>query len=265
MNRRLLAVAAAIALVALAGCSGLMGSDAPEGETNGTTEAGTTEAGLTLSGIEYPDGASTDGIDDAEAVVAAHGATLNESDYGIEIDQTTVRGENSRNVTYAVRSSLDDRRMVRSIATGDLDNQWYQNATHQHTNLTANGDTRLRVQESSGTFEGTHRQETAGQLVNDLLSTGNFTTEEVVERDGETLVRYEMTAYNDSNQNFETENASGHALVSESGVVHEVHVSAEGTASDGTAVSFEASYRVTALGDVTVEPPAWVEDARAEN
>ena len=263
MNRRLLAVAAVIALVAFAGCSGLMGTDAPESETNGSTE--TTEAELTLSDVEYPDGASADGIDDAEAVVAAHGATLNESDYSIEIDQTTVRGEESRNVTYAVRSSLDDQRMVGSIATEGVNNQWYQNATHQHTNLTANGDTRLRVQESSGTFEETHRQETARRLVNDLLTTGNFTAEEAVERDGETLVRYEMTAYNDSNQNFETENASGHALVSESGIVHEVRVTAAGTTSDGTAVSYEASYRVTALGDVTVEPPAWVEDARAQN
>ena len=265
MNRRLFAVAAVIALVALAGCSGLMGSDAPEGETNGTTEAGTTEAELTLSDVEYPDGASADGIEDVDAVVAAHGAVLNETDYAIEIDQASAQGDRSQNVTYALRSSLDDRRMVGSIATEGMVNEWYQNATHQHTNLTANGDTRLRVQESSGSFEETHRQETAGQLVNDLLSTGNFTADEVVERDGETLVRYELTAYNDSNENFETEGASGYALVGESGVVHEVQVAAEGTTSDGTAVSFDASYRVTALGDVTVEPPAWVEDARSEN
>jgi len=267
MERRTIGILAAVALVAVAGCSGLTGSDDPtetEGPTDEMTDTTTdapAENSTSLADVSYPAGASDDGFDNASAVAAGHADALAESDYAVSLSQRTTDGNRSEELRYVVRSDLDGQRMLGTLETSGYRNQWFGNETHRHSNVTSNGESALQVQERATEFSETHRQETLSPTVRSVLASGNFTATEVVERDGETAVRYELEEYDASRSgSFEADSASGSVLVGESGVVYEATLDVNGT-SDGSAVSLELTYEVTATGVVSVDRPAWADEA----
>ena len=270
MERRTIAILAVVALVAVAGCSGLTGSDDPsetEGPTDAMTdtdspgESTTTSGGPSLADVSYPAGATEGGFDNVSAVAAGHADALAESAYAVSLSQQSTEGNRSSELRYDVRSNPDSQRVAGTLATSNYRNQWYGNATHQHANVTTDGSSNLQVRERSTDFSENHRQETLSPTVRSVLASGNYTATAVVERNGETAVRYELEAYNASeNPDFETESATGTVVVGESGVVYEASLAVTGT-SNGSDVSLELTYEVTETGDVSVERPAWVDDA----
>lgn len=269
MERRTIGVLAVVALVAVAGCSGLTGSDDPtdampdtDSQTDTRTSSeSTTDEQPSLADVSYPAGASESGFDNASAVATGHADALTESGYAVSLSQQSVEGDQSSELHYDVRSDPEAKRMLGTLETSSYRNQWYGNETHRHANVTSNGESSLQVRERSTDFSETHRQETLSPTVQSVLASGNYTATDVVERDGETAVRYELQEYNASdNANFETESATGSVLVGESGVVYEAALVVNGT-SDGSDVSLELTYEVTETGDVTVERPDWADDA----
>lgn len=266
MNRRILGIVAVVVLVSTAGCAGILGSGGDDGSggTNGSEESTTS-----LEDVAYPNGATADGFDNASAVMDAHQEGLSDTNYALDVSQTVVEGNQTSEYAVTVRTNNESQRMLTTTAQSldapnqsqEFLNQVYRNATHQYTNNTVNGESTVRVQESMTSFAESHEGQTNARLVQSLIQFGNYSATGVVERDGTTLIRYEMTEYNASSDgSFEPENASGTILVSEAGVVHEMEVSAEGT-SEGSEVSIDLQFEVTETGEVSVEMPAWAEDA----
>lgn len=277
MDRGTIGVLAVVALVAVAGCSGLTGSDdptetdAPSEEmagtdaptSNGTSgEDGTTTGdGPTLDDVAYPAGATADGFDNASAVTQGHRETLAGSGYALSLQQATTTGNQSEDISYAARSNPDSERRAGSLRTASSENRWFWNATHEHANVTANGQSNVQVRERSGDFATAHRQDTLSSTVRSVLVSGNFTAVEAVERNGETAVRYELDEYNESaSGTLRTDTAGGSVVIGESGVVYDAALSVTGT-SEGSDVSLDLTYEVTGTGDVTVERPDWTDDA----
>jgi hypothetical protein len=268
VNRCILGIVAIVVLVSTAGCAGFLGSgDGGDGGSGDATE--TTESTTSLEEVAYPNGATQDGFDNASAVMESHQEALSETNYALELDQTVVEGNQTSEYAITVRSNNESQRMIatteQSLDSPDQSqefrNEVYQNATHQHTNNTINGESTVRVQESMTAFGQSHESQTNARLVQSLIQFGNYSATDIVERDGTTLIQYEMTEYNASSDgSFEPDDASGTILISEAGVVHEMQLSAEGT-SDGTDVSIDLQFEVSETGDVTVEQPTWAEDA----
>ncbi|WP_135819994.1 hypothetical protein [Halostella litorea] len=280
MQRRTIGVLVVVALVAVAGCSGLTGSDDPT-ETTGATDAttgtdaaagngtstgsGTTtgnggsDGGPTLADVAYPEGVSEGGFVNASAAALGHATALSETGFAVTLSQATTEGNQSRNLDYEVRSDPDAQRTAGTLNASSYRNQWYDNATHRHARTSTTDG--VQVQERRTDFSRTHRQETLATTVRSVLTSGNYSAVETVERNGETAVRYELDEYNASaSEGFEAEQASGTVVVGESGIIYEATLSATGTTDAGEA-SLDLAYEVTEIGDVEVERPDWVDGA----
>lgn len=264
MNRRILGIVAVVVLVATAGCAGVL--DSGEGAGDGGNG---TNGPQSLDEVTYPDGAAEDGFSNATALTESHRTTLGETNYALELNQTVVQDNQTTSSVVTIRSNNDSKRMVSSTSqtvegsdgTRELSNEVYRNATHQHTNTSFGSSSSVQVSEARTSFGQSHESQTNARLVRSLLNFGNYSATDVVQRDGTTLIEYELDEYNSSAQgDFQPESVSGTVYVSQSGVVHELQISAEGT-TQGRQVSLDLHYQVTETGEVTVEPPAWVDSA----
>ncbi|WP_323192726.1 hypothetical protein [Halostella sp. PRR32] len=266
MNKRILGILAVVVLVSTAGCAGVLGSDDDDGDDE------TTQKTVGLDDVTYPDGAAEDGFDNATAVADTHRSALSNASYALELSQESAEGNQSQQYDYTVRSNNESKRMVGSTTSVqemegsndpfEIRSVLYENDTHQHRNVTRNGGSpQVSVRESRTPFAASHESQTNANLVQNLIAAGNYSATEAVQRNGTTLVRYELNEFNGTaGSDLNVSNAEGYILVSEAGVVYEAQVSIEGT-SGGTELSSAIEFEVTQVGDVTVERPSWVDDA----
>lgn len=240
-----------VVLVALSGCGGLFGH----------AEQSPGSSDDPFAGVTFPAGASEDGIDNGTVLVANHQRTLSQTDYEIsfEID---VRERNRRLVQRSVgtRSSLDSKRAYSIVSEPDRVAEAYRNESTFLSRTFRNGSTTYVSEPLNGSFESEHSRLTGSEAVDIVLRNGNFTADAVIaRRDGKTFVRYGLEAA-DVDESANVTSADGSLVVSEDGVVHGASLRIEGT-NRGASYRVDVNYGVVRRGNVSVERPAWADDA----
>lgn len=252
MSRRLVLVAV-VALLLVAGCSGLPG---------GSASAASPET-VDLGEADLPPGVSESGVANASALAAAHDATLREE--GFVLDGTFVRdppnrGALTRNYTTVVAPGGERFRTAVSTVSYASDAPDASVSRRTRTRAWSDGSVTLRAATIGG--------ETAVSTVDDLppalsltrapqvrsyLEIGEYDVERVVVRDGRTFAT--LVAANASAAVGEDVSFDARFVVDDRGVVHEadVSVSAPGSERD------RAHYEVVRFGG-SPERPAWVDD-----
>lgn len=253
-----------VALVALAGCASGPLNDASDATGTDASTATTAATTASLEDISFPDGASEDAVENGTALAAAHTDVVTDGGYALELTAARSGPETSVNSTYVVRRGGD---------TGDL---------YQRTVRNSGGGTQQAVvfanesaiYEKRGTDSPSYEVDTsrssddhyANNIVEaheTLVLAGEWTDPNVVSKDGQTLVEYDLdsvTAETDLVDPETVTDASGSLVVDQRGVVQRVTVNVT-EETEGTTAESHYEYRVTALGDVTVEQPDWVSDA----
>lgn len=289
-RKQVIAVAVACTLL-LAGCTGTGGSDSTttaettvvptdttELETtdgSGTTTTTTADAETTsadaettaatdFEGIALPAGASATEFENVSALVRTTKQRLVATNYAIStlLLQDTASGELT--VRQHVRSSLDANRRLLVFNASTEANYVYAADGTTYIKAVADGETAYQTSEDSyASFENVHGSVTLSgpEALGGILNAGNYTATGVVERDGQQLVRFELQSVDSDRITGTVTNATGTVLVTSDGVVRDAHLRMDGT-QDGEPWVIEQGFEITALGDVTVEEPDWVDEAR---
>ena len=288
-NRVVVAIALSVLLV-LAGCSG-GGTDTPSdeptdstvaqpisttGATPDSTETATptrTGTSIPLSEVSYPPGTSADGISNTTALITAHNDALTGLDFTGQYNGTTWEGTANRSGRYTenvtVRVDADEQRILTSLVEFSnrqespqrRESAGYNNGTTTVSRLVQNDETEYRVRDAQPFDQSVQ----FGSDLREVFRIGSYEPVAAVERDDRTLVRYELTAVNQSQipENGTVDIAEGTVIVDERGLVHEASVRVRVTATeDGVTGTIER--RVTfslSTGEVTVERPPWVDTA----
>lgn len=254
MGRNVLAVVAVASLLLLAGCSGSSGggTTSPAGEVTDPDSAA----------VGQPVGTSDAGIENASALVAATGQRLAETDYAVRFGLRQESGSQQLNVTQRIRSSLDDeRRRYRFDSSGETNVAFVADGT-RYIQATSDGETTYTSRELGQPFADVHAVEMldGAESLGGILRSGTFERAGTVKRDGRTLVRFDLTAFEGAGEGTTVVEANATVLVGADGVVYSAarHVVLE---EDGTTTRFDQTFRIEALGDVSVERPEWVDQA----
>lgn len=287
--RRSLLVAGLCCLLVLAGCGGTTtqptptpstaGSAAPDGGdgdgdggSGGDGGTGRGDGGGGAGGSDefaYPAGVSEAGVADPSALFDAQVGTLSGTDYALNVTQVAMVDGSRTDSVSVVRSDLDRERSLGEFAvsspTGETSVDIYRNATTFYRRQTVDDRTTYRVRNASGSFQAYHeRRADVVRSASSLFRFANFSSAEVVERDGRTMARYTLAEVNQSavNESTTITNATGELLVDERGVIHRGVVDIHGER-DGTPRRLFIEIRTTSTSDVTVEEPGWLSEAEA--
>jgi hypothetical protein len=249
-----LALVAVGLLVVLAGCSGSPGGSGTDPAGNGTDAPGspTTDGSATS-----PAGNASTGIENASALVAATDQRLATTDYALTQTLEQQAGQESLTVTQRTRSSLtDERRLFVFDASSETNRLFVADGT-QYLDAVADGETTRRSGPLERSFEARHEPEMlgGGESLGGILRNGNYTDAGTVERDGRTLVRFELVEADRSQISGSVTDASGEVLVGEDGVVYDAALRIELESG-----YLNQTFRIERLGDVTVERPDWVDE-----
>jgi hypothetical protein len=268
MARTELRTAAVALLLLVAGCAALGPGGAETTQPTATatqTETATTTPTATATTdppdsdrVRYPDGWSEAGIDDPDAALAAH-------------YRATLAGP-SATVTYRsrIRESTNDRgtnttlAMQVDTASGQLYADLEGSDTHREAFFADGTLTQWSVENetvaarSSTTFSRAARSIDRSVLYSHLLL---YTLERTgtVERSGTTALVYNVTGVPEStvsNTYGTATGASGRIVVGRDGRVFEIETTVTYT---GGTVTYH--YGHAAVGETTVERPAWVEES----
>lgn len=270
------AVLAVALLVALAGCNAAPGGDGTT--TAATTSEATRDGTATGTGpgdADPPPGVSASGVTDPDELVDAHDGVLRNTSYTVE-SNVTVRGEGAllARTNATVRVAAGGHPAFQRYRVGgerpesvglygyDVETWHDGNATWYATDG-PNGTDYRRVPGERGRSLGA---QTGRDHLHALFTGLNATVAGTETRDGATLHRLGATRPGDAEslvgtlRGDEVANVSLTALVGEDGVVHRYRVGYDATVEDST-VRVERAVRFTALGETTVERPAWYDEA----
>ncbi|WP_299269363.1 DUF7537 family lipoprotein [Halorientalis sp.] len=257
MDRRVaLAVAVAVATV-LAGCSWVERPD-PSGPVPGDTTGTATDAGIPYDRL------------------AAHTDTLRDRGYELRLDVRVRTPNGSTNLTVDVASDPDGERQLiqRRAATGTLDR--YVDGTQLFTRFAANGSTTfdtadLGARNVTFTTDGrndiafvntVHGSSLRTQRLRQIYEFGEFGPRQNVTRDGQRYATFDLTgAVTGPNATVTLNHSSGRILIAPSGVVRRASIDLRGT-QRGEPFVYAVDYRIGETGDVTVQPPKWLDEAR---
>ena len=241
-SRRLVATLAVVALLVLAGCSGLTGSSAtatpspsPTPTATGTPTATPTST-PTATPTATPDpadaeqlapGITTAGVVNASATAAAHearvaatpGVSVLATNMSLDGEQVTTR---ERAVATANLSRVDFVASYTTIEGTDTTEFVSANATTVRNYVVANETVQLdSYQNRTETFDRVIRSlATDSRVIERLLTTGDFTAESVTV-DGESMVRLTTETYAGSQYDPDTvESYEARLLVGSDGLVH---------------------------------------------
>lgn len=274
-NRALLAVLC-VALVLLAGCSGLGdGTATPEGDDtttpNATTvvddpaanDTDTNDTDDTGAIAELPPGVSEDGIDDANALLEAHESLLDEQG-AVTVTNTTVeapRGALTSNstVTFGADGSIDVRTTT-SVGRGSFE-------TLQYTNGSVSVIRQITPQaERQTAFTGSSQVEQQAGLtgVQPILAAGEFSVAETGE--GSVTLTVDGLA-DDANEGTSTvgnfTELDGQLVVTDAGLIESLELTVTQEV-DGDETTSVVDYEVTETGVDSAPRRGWVDEVLAE-
>lgn len=273
-NRNTVLVLAVAVLAVLAGCNG--------GQLGGGSDAAYTSSGEGLNGTEL----RADHVEQLESA----GSFTSVLDLRVESGD----GDARFNQTTAVNQTRDRAYQSRHIsaggAIGTLKTESYTegDVTFERLVLGSGDNATVRYRHGSGddVSAGAVRPVNVtnamnARLVGQAAANINWTQTGIVDREGETVTRYEATGRKnfsdfrnatdlgtleglDANATDSTVDSVNATLyVGPDGLVHEFHFSFAGTSEDER-TALEFTVRTTKVGLTNVDPPAWLDEARAE-
>jgi len=231
--RRQIALVAVVALVALAGCSGVLTDGATDGGPSDGTES---EQAPTLESVTYPDGYDQDGINNASRALATHDAAIADAE-GYELS-ATMRAGSGDDAQELVMTSTVDNEAGTEFSTLEL-------AGSVEVYRAADGSTYTRIDDGSNVQYETSRPDrytrlTLSQFESTLGDADLSATS--VSRDGSTtLITY-------------SGDAGIELIVDTEGRIHSLSIEDGDVRAD-----FTFDY-----GSVTVQEPNWLDDAKSE-
>lgn len=268
MDRRHVAVLSLALLLVVSGCSGLLSGDAtPADGGEATSTATPAPATPTPVPFTYPDGYSETGVTDSEAAAGAHtDGILSHDSFTVSYRAAVQTPNRSVQVDFTQQVNTVERRahLVSAVTGGTNIAQYYANDTvyvrsespsTNQTSYTSRQQT-LNLEEFTGT-----------QFVAPAVANASYGEAAVVERDGETLVRYEARELTNATgllgSDTSTENVTSFSatlLVDEDGVVRRVEYRATVDRPGGER-TLEVVVEVSELDSTTVQRPDWVNRA----
>jgi hypothetical protein len=260
-----LLVVAAVAMVALAGCSGGQTTTTAPTADGSTTDPGTTtgngdgtDGGDSLDGVDTPSWMTGDGVNETK-LLSAHFGSLSDTSYRVETFQ------NSSGILSLTRSGVQ-----RVGANG--------NTVYEYDTVSSNGNstTRAFVNDTWVLTETTNETRSlysdyrvsgsvtslnyTQQLVQ-YVRLGDYTVNRTYEVDGETRIEYVASGPADVQGTDAITNFDGRIVVNSDGRIYELGVVATQEAQYGNATS-EFQFTLAEIGGVDVETPDWVSTAR---
>lgn len=260
-----LTVVLVAAFVTLAGCSGFLGDE----PTNGTTTIETTTGpGDPPAADQMPPGITEEGIENRSALLAAHRAGLAETGYrtAITVNATLNGSDGVQQFNSSQESTVEEglapfhvRSSSQGAFVGTTGDVW------------GNGSVVLSRQQRGGetsyaspTGPVNESQITSTSTIGPFLAAGDYDVVGTETRDGTDVVLLRATEANDTSS-LQTGNVTAFdatVAVDADGIVHAVEGSMTGETQGGT-VTMDVRYELLETGDVTVDRPAWIDEALA--
>ncbi|PSP81564.1 hypothetical protein BRC81_01005 [Halobacteriales archaeon QS_1_68_20] len=271
-------VIALVAVVVLAGCSGLPGgsddgtpteeptvTDTPtpiEASTPTATPESTPIPGDVLADEDLPPGLTADGFDDPSALVDAHNENLAADGAVTELTVRTEGDAFESTSTATARIAADGTATVVEEVESDFANvttRVYLDGEQTFTNQTVRG------QHIYSAFSSERYRELAlpGTNVRQYLTLLNYSVKDVEEGDDGTLVTLTADSVNESYPTGDVEfaNVSATVVVDLDGTIHSISASYD-VSSQGSTLTNEVEYELQQRGLTSVAEPAWVDTAR---
>ncbi|WP_135828036.1 hypothetical protein [Halorussus halobius] len=258
--------------------------DAPGDATATDPPGGTTAASNATTASDantLPPGTNGSGVEDADALVTAHRTALNDTGFafrfsanvsvGPSVQWTVQRGGVERGLSPLVVHSTSLRRL--DDDTTEVRTDLWANATDVAVRYRGADEADRRRYNRSGeaveaydeTWDHLPRADLDSQvtqtwLVELALTVGDFRLARTERRDGRLFATLRATE-SVAAANYTDLNAT--LTVDGQGRVHAAELAASAEGGDETRLRYE--FELTDVGDVTVERPAWVEDAPRAN
>lgn len=259
MRRERVAVLVVGFAVVLAGCQALPVDDTGDGGTTPTVDP---EGTSTPAEVTMPPGLDESGVTDADALLSAHAAALEDETVTVSIDFRLVVDGAADRAALEGKTVPDGDRGWMSVDLREGTGEYYTEGGTTYEKATVDGSTRYTTTDDVSAIPDEPRFG-ADDRIRDALRAGNWTATGTVDRDGTTLIRFEaveveVPVVDDPDA---TVSAHGELLVDENGVVHHVEVSTEIEA-DGETVEYGIEVTVSEIGTTAVEEPDWIDLAQ---
>lgn len=234
-----------VGLVALSGCT----SGIP------LLDEGSSE----LDRVEYPDGASADGINATELAQTHHDAVRRDS---YRIEQTRERQVAGESASQSATITLDarDREVLASVQRGPYQGTSYYADQTAYARSEQNGSVEYAVTELNRSFDFYQDQFTGVATVRPLLERGEFEPTDIQQQDGVTLITYNLTSFETQQsqqvQQGSSANVTGALIIDTEGRIHRLQIVAE-TEFGRSVIRIEFSQ----FGTASVDRPDWVSEA----
>jgi hypothetical protein len=261
--RRKIATVAVVALLVFAGCSagGGGGATTTQTEANGTTTQG-------------------DASDVSDPVYEAplDGATVAENHKAVAADANTFTLVSTSNQTQGNQSASSESTLKAVYDTGEYRSVQQARGRTVEQYVFANGSAYQRFELSTGDVRYSVPQRTAnastiaGGQIGSFVDAFEYELVGTETIDGTETQVYEASGVEDLNtsapgfSNLDTENITSvgaHLYITEDGLVKQFGYDLSLTTPNGQDASVSVTQRFTNLGETTVEPPAWIGEARA--
>lgn len=265
-TRSAVAVSLVVVLVLLSGCSAILGDGNGmdgNGDGNGVSDGN----GADPAGFDYAEGYGPDGITDGQAAIDSHrsgvverGSYTGTYTYDIEDSDGTRVVDVETRVDFENEEGrqLADVETPRSPASIDI----YRDSETRYQKSEFNNQTSFSTQNQSFDPENL----TSTEPVQPLLENLSQYDASVEERNGETLVVYRRNgtdgaaSFIDINESAEVTSFSATFAVDTDGVVRSADYEIS-YVEDGSEVSLDVQYSLSAFGETSVDRPSWVDNA----
>ncbi|MFC6798469.1 hypothetical protein ACFQDQ_11470 [Haladaptatus sp. GCM10026878] len=242
----------------LAGCSGGPFSSLTDG--NDVPFGGSP----TLDTVEYPPGASKAGFTDPSRIVNNSSVALAERSYTMRAVISSTDGQRTWNrIQYFESNPTEPAAYTLQKFPGDTHEE-YVNRSGRYFRCCDEDPSYGYDTPEQWSPHDVHQAgiDTSTRYLEVALEIGEYTATDVIQREGTTLIVYNLTEPAETYDNRSITAAKGHLLVDQQGVVHGINLYVAGSRLDEprSYTRTKLTYRVTLTESVTVEKPAWVEN-----
>lgn len=258
MDRRVALALAIVVAMGLAGCSWVERPN-PAGPAPGNTTGTGTNPGIPYDRL------------------AAHTDALRDRGYELQIDVRIMTPDGRENQTISVASDPEAERQLIRRRSGNgtlsryVDGQ--QLVTRFATDSTTTYDTAslgalnvtFTTDRSSAValVNTVHGSSLRAQQLRRIYEFGEFEPADNVTRNGTRYAAFDLaSAATGSNATVTLNHSAGRLLIAPNGVIRRASIDLRGT-QQGDPFVYAVEYRITRVGDVSVQPPTWLDEARA--
>ncbi|RXK49341.1 DUF7537 family lipoprotein [Halorientalis pallida] len=226
-----------------------------------------------------PAAGNTTGTDDGPSIpydrLAAHADALRDRGYELRLDVRIRTPNGSENRTVSVASAPDSERQLIHRRTTDSTLDRFVDGAQLFTRFVANGSTTfdsadLGAENVTFTTDGrgtvafvntVHGSSLRTQRLRQVYEFGEFERAGNVTRDGREYAAFDLTAAaTGPNATVTLNHSSGRILIAPNGVIRRATIDLQGT-QRGAPFVYAVDYRITQDGDVSVQPPEWLDRA----